>query len=144
MDKDDAAADNLNNKRQSAASLAADLVELAPASQQEDRLSRSRSRSHGRHRAKRGQPQMPWATSSGTGATPIGQQQLHQHQALLMPINELRVSGSKSEPPSRPSVDWSKQRPYFGPDIQRNVTVELGKTGYLTCKVYELGDKTVS
>lgn len=64
--------------------------------------------------------------------------------ALLMPINELRVSGSKSEPPSRPSVDWSKQRPYFGPDMVRNVSVELGKTAYLTCKVYELGDKTVS
>lgn len=61
-----------------------------------------------------------------------------------MPINELRVSGSKSEPPSRPSVDWSKQRPYFGKDIQRNVSVELGKTAYLTCKVFELGDKTVS
>lgn len=64
--------------------------------------------------------------------------------SLLMPMNELRVSGSKSEPPSRPSVDWSKQRPYFGPDMVRNVSVELGKTAYLTCKVFELGDKTVS
>lgn len=62
----------------------------------------------------------------------------------LLPLNELRMSGSKNEPPSRPSVDWSKQRPYFGPDMVRNVSVELGKTAYLTCKVYELGDKTVS
>lgn len=64
--------------------------------------------------------------------------------ASLLPSNELRMSGSKNEPPSRPSVDWSKQRPYFGPDMVRNVSVELGKTAYLTCKVYELGDKTVS
>lgn len=56
----------------------------------------------------------------------------------------LAVSGSKSEPPSRPSSDWSKQRPYFGSDMQRDVSVELGKTAYLTCKVFELGDKTVS
>lgn len=63
--------------------------------------------------------------------------------ALLMPINELRVSGSKNEPPSRPTVDWSKQRPYFG-DLEHNVSVELGRTARLTCKVFELGDKTVS
>ena len=56
--------------------------------------------------------------------------------------------GSLSEPPSRPSVDWSKKRPHFGPDEaatgQRNVSVELGKTARLTCKVLDLGDKTVS
>jgi len=63
---------------------------------------------------------------------------------LMLPMNELRVSGSKNEPPSRPSVDWSKQRPYFGTDFQKNITVELGQTAYLTCKVFELGDKTVS
>lgn len=62
----------------------------------------------------------------------------------LVAANELRVSGSKSEPPSRPTVDWSKQRPHFGQDMQRNVSVELGKTAYLTCKVFDLGDKTVS
>lgn len=62
--------------------------------------------------------------------------------AILLELQ--RVSGSKSEPPSRPSQDWSKQRPYFGPDMVRNVSVELGKTAYLTCKVYELGDKIVS
>ena len=61
-----------------------------------------------------------------------------------MPINELRVSGSKLEPPSRPSQDWSKQRPYFGPNPQKNLSVELGKTAHLVCKVFELGDKTVS
>jgi len=62
----------------------------------------------------------------------------------LAASNELRLSGSKSEPPSRPSVDWSRKRPHFGQDMARNVSVELGKTAYLTCKVYELGDKTVS
>lgn len=61
-----------------------------------------------------------------------------------MPINELRVSGSKLEPPSRPSQDWSKQRPSFGKSIQTNVNVELGKTAHLTCTVFDLGDKTVS
>lgn len=65
-------------------------------------------------------------------------------RSLLMPINELRVSGSKLEPPSRPSVDWSKQKPYFGPNIERSVSVELGKTAHLACKVFDLGDKTVS
>lgn len=54
------------------------------------------------------------------------------------------LSGSKSEPPSRPPVDWSKQRPYFGNDMLRNVSVELGRKATLVCKVYELGDKTVS
>ena len=58
---------------------------------------------------------------------------------------ELRaVGGSKSEPPSRPAADWSRQRPHFAQDTQRNVSVELGKTAYLTCTVLELGDKTVS
>lgn len=28
--------------------------------------------------------------------------------------------------------------------MMRNVSVELGKTAYLSCKVFELGDKTVS
>ncbi|KAG9509143.1 hypothetical protein GZH46_02347, partial [Fragariocoptes setiger] len=63
------------------------------------------------------------------------------HPALL-PINELRVSGSKAEPPSRPTVDWSRHtKPYFGPNIVRNVSIELGKTAYLSCKVHDLGDK---
>lgn len=63
----------------------------------------------------------------------------------LINAAELRLSsGSKSEPPSRPQVEWSKQKPYFGTDLQRNVSVELGKSAYLTCRVFERGDKTVS
>lgn len=94
-------------------------------------------------RPRRRAPRSPWATLG-----PSGQQQAAEARpaarSLLMPISELRVSGSKLEPPSRPTVDWSKQRPYFGQQVERNVSVELGKTAHLTCKVFELGDKTVS
>lgn len=79
----------------------------------------------------------PWAIE----APAVSEQRV---RSLLRPINEVRVAGSKLEPPSRPSVDWSKQRPYFGSNIERNISVELGKTAHLTCKVFELGDKTVS
>lgn len=53
--------------------------------------------------------------------------------------------GSKSEPPSRPpSADRSNLRPYFGNDMVKEVNVELGRKATLVCKVFELGDKTVS
>lgn len=96
--------------------------------------------------ARLGRRSAPWATPAGAqddSEGPLSESKAHS-RAQLRPINELRVSGSKNEPPSRPTVDWSRQRPHFGPDIQRNVSVELGKTAYLTCKVLDLGDKTVS
>lgn len=78
----------------------------------------------------------------------IGRQQKALQSALSMSLvsaGELRLSsGSKNEPPSRPQVEWSKQKPYFGTDLQRDVSVELGKSAYLTCRVFERGDKTVS
>lgn len=54
------------------------------------------------------------------------------------------LRGSKNEPPSRPPVDRSKRKPYFGTEISQEVNVELGATAHLTCQVFELGDKTVS
>ncbi len=34
--------------------------------------------------------------------------------------------------------------PYFDFDVQRNVTVTVGQTGFLHCRVERLGDKDVS
>lgn len=36
------------------------------------------------------------------------------------------------------------EQPYFDFELQRNVTVTVGQTGFLHCRVERLGDKDVS
>lgn len=36
------------------------------------------------------------------------------------------------------------QQPYFDFELQRNVTVTIGQTGFFHCRVERLGDKDVS
>ncbi|KAK4336948.1 hypothetical protein RND71_043520 [Anisodus tanguticus] len=53
-------------------------------------------------------------------------------------------TGSKLEPPSRPSFNWddSQYKPYFDEVLPRNITSQLGKSAYLHCAIRELGDRT--
>lgn len=36
------------------------------------------------------------------------------------------------------------QQPYFDFELQRNITVTIGQTGFFHCRVEKLGDKDVS
>lgn len=36
------------------------------------------------------------------------------------------------------------EQPYFDFELQRNITVTVGQTGFLHCRVERLGDKDVS
>jgi hypothetical protein len=38
----------------------------------------------------------------------------------------------------------SNQQPYFDFDVQRNLTVTVGQTAFMHCRVERLGDKDVS
>ncbi|XP_076356132.1 neurotrimin-like [Tachypleus tridentatus] len=60
---------------------------------------------------------------------------------------ERNFDNVKEEPPSRPNSHFTSDgynQPYFGNNTERNVTVQLGKTAYLNCKINQLGDRTVS
>lgn len=54
--------------------------------------------------------------------------------------------GSLVEPPARPNAYWDDPhfRPYFDNTTDRNVTYQLSKTGYLHCRIRQLGDRVVS
>jgi hypothetical protein len=46
--------------------------------------------------------------------------------------------------PPPPPPPLGRNDPYFDPLTQRNVTALVGKSAYLTCRVRNLGNKTVS
>ncbi|XP_011504539.1 PREDICTED: protein turtle homolog B-like isoform X3 [Ceratosolen solmsi marchali] len=57
----------------------------------------------------------------------------------------LHSSGSKSSDTYQNTlVETSRTGPYFDKSASKNVTALLGKTTYLTCRVKNLGNKTVS
>lgn len=48
-------------------------------------------------------------------------------------------------PPTVTTIATSiAEQPYFDFELQRNVTVTVGQTGFLRCRVEQLGDKDVS
>ncbi|XP_076305037.1 neurotrimin-like [Tachypleus tridentatus] len=75
--------------------------------------------------------------------------QEERHPDLVPSSRPERSFGNdKEEPPSRPNSHLTSgdgyNQPYFGNNTDRNVTVQLGKTAYLNCKINQLGDRTVS
>lgn len=47
-------------------------------------------------------------------------------------------------PPTTTMTTSFGEQPYFDFELQRNVTVTVGQTGFLHCRVEQLGDKDVS
>ncbi|KAG8212694.1 hypothetical protein J437_LFUL019582 [Ladona fulva] len=47
-------------------------------------------------------------------------------------------------PPQPPMPPVGRNEPYFDPMTPRNVTALVGKSAYLSCRVRNLGNKTVS
>lgn len=47
-------------------------------------------------------------------------------------------------PPTSTMTTSFGEHPYFDFELQRNVTVTVGQTGFLHCRVEQLGDKDVS
>lgn len=47
-------------------------------------------------------------------------------------------------PPTSTMTTSFGEQPYFDFELQRNVTVTVGQTGFLHCRVEQLGDKDVS
>lgn len=47
-------------------------------------------------------------------------------------------------PPTTTMTTTFGEQPYFDFELQRNVTVTVGQTGFLHCRVEQLGDKDVS
>lgn len=42
------------------------------------------------------------------------------------------------------TISPASLQPYFDFNVQRNITVTVGQTGFLNCRVERLGDKDVS
>lgn len=57
---------------------------------------------------------------------------------LLLLLLFLETSSTTS------TISPASLQPYFDFDVQRNVTVTVGQTGFLHCRVERLGDKDVS
>ncbi|GAB6018915.1 hypothetical protein CHUAL_000568 [Chamberlinius hualienensis] len=77
------------------------------------------------------------------------------HEGSVRAINSAVSSasgmGSSKSKPARFNtlfeeghVDKSQQRPYFDNTTINNVTIQEGRTAYLSCRVRQLGDRTVS
>lgn len=59
---------------------------------------------------------------------------MERHASQARPRNQLLVDASGLKPKVEPTFDYSQNT---------NVTALVGKTAYLTCRVRNLGDKTV-
>ncbi|KAJ4434989.1 hypothetical protein ANN_23561 [Periplaneta americana] len=57
-------------------------------------------------------------------------------------FNSLQPAGSPAPPP--PPLPLGRNEPYFDTMTPRNVTALVGKSAYLSCRVRNLGNKTVS
>jgi hypothetical protein len=64
-------------------------------------------------------------------------------QATGAGFNSLQPAGSPAPPPP-PPPSIGRNEPYFDTLTPRNVTALVGKSAYLTCRVRNLGNKTVS
>jgi hypothetical protein len=58
-------------------------------------------------------------------------------------FNSLQTAGSPAPPPP-PPPSLGRNEPYFDTMTPRNVTALVGKSAYLSCRVRNLGNKTVS
>ena len=61
-------------------------------------------------------------------------------QATGAGFNSLQPAGSPAPPP----LPIGRNEPYFDNLTPRNVTALVGKSAYLSCRVRNLGNKTVS
>jgi len=64
-------------------------------------------------------------------------------QATGAGFNSLQPVGSPAPPPP-PPPPVGRNEPYFDTLTPRNVTALVGKSAYLSCRVRNLGNKTVS
>lgn len=54
------------------------------------------------------------------------------------------IDGSTTQPPFNSFLNSKWNDPYFDTSISNNVTALVGKSAYLSCRVRNLGNKTVS
>jgi hypothetical protein len=58
--------------------------------------------------------------------------------------NDLSKSSTNQPSKNLFDGDLSRNGPYFDKNASKNITALLGKTAYLSCRVKNLGNKTVS
>ncbi|KAM8711318.1 hypothetical protein ACLKA7_000458 [Drosophila subpalustris] len=63
---------------------------------------------------------------------------------LLLMLLEGYNAALAPTPPTTTTISPSNLLPYFDFDVPRNLTVTVGQTGFLHCRVERLGDKDVS
>lgn len=54
------------------------------------------------------------------------------------------TDGSTTQPPFNSFLNPKWNEPYFDTNVSNNVTALVGKSAYLSCRVRNLGNKTVS
>lgn len=64
--------------------------------------------------------------------------------AAPLPVPAIARGPFTIRPPTSTMTTSFGEQPYFDFELQRNVTVTVGQTGFLHCRVEQLGDKDVS